>query len=63
MLISALESNMVTTVVAENDVPYDILISDDKLVNEKLAAKILEDYAHQVDISVNEQRGVGAFKA
>ena len=62
-LISALESNTVTPVVAENDVPYDILIAEDNLVNQKLAVKILEKYGHQVEIAENGQLAVDAFKA
>ena len=61
-LISALESNTVTPVVAENDVPYDILIAEDNLVNQKLAVKILEKYGHQVEIAENGQLAVDAFK-
>ena len=45
-LISALESNTVTPIVAENDVPYDILIAEDNLVNQKLAVMIVEKYGH-----------------
>ena len=62
-LISALESNTVTPIVAENDVPYDILIAEDNLVNQKLAVKILEKYGHQVEIAENGQLAVDAFKA
>lgn len=62
-LISALESNTVTPVVAENDVPYDILIAEDNLVNQKLAVKILEKYGHQVEIAENGSLAVDAFKA
>ena len=32
--------------VAENDVPYDILIAEDNLVNQKLAVMIVEKYGH-----------------
>ena len=52
-----------TPVVAENDVPYDILIAEDNLVNQKLAVKILEKYGHQVEIAENGQLAVDAFKA
>ena len=45
-LISALESNTVTPIVAEKDVPYDILIAEDNLVNQKLAVMIVEKYGH-----------------
>ena len=62
-LISALESNTVTPVVAENDIPYDILIAEDNLVNQKLAVKILEKYGHQVEIAENGSLAVDAFKA
>ncbi|KAL4248978.1 histidine kinase [Abortiporus biennis] len=61
-LISALESNTVTPVVAENDIPYDILIAEDNLVNQKLAVKILEKYGHQVEIAENGSLAVEAFK-
>lgn len=62
-LISALESNTGTPVVAENDIPYDILIAEDNLVNQKLAVKILEKYGHAVEIAENGQLAVDAFKA
>ena len=61
-LISALESNTVTPVVAENDIPYDILIAEDNLVNQKLAVKILEKYGHQVEIAENGSLAVDSFK-
>lgn len=62
-LISALESNTVTPVIAENDIPFDILIAEDNLVNQKLAVKILEKYGHLVEIAENGQLAVDAFKA
>ena len=43
--------------------PYDILIAEDNLVNQKLAVKILEKYGHQVEIAENGQLAVDAFKA
>lgn len=52
-----------TPVVAENDIPYDILIAEDNLVNQKLAVKILEKYGHQVEIAENGSLAVDAFKA
>ncbi|KAH9929248.1 uncharacterized protein B0H18DRAFT_953709 [Fomitopsis serialis] len=61
-LIAALESNTVTPVVAANDVPFDILIAEDNLVNQKLAVKILEKYGHRVEIAENGQLAVDAFK-
>ncbi|OCH92001.1 histidine kinase [Obba rivulosa] len=62
-LISALESNTVTPVVAENDIPYEILIAEDNLVNQKLAVKILEKHGHQIEIAENGSLAVDAFKA
>lgn len=61
-LIAALESNTVTPVVAAQDVPYDILIAEDNLVNQKLAVKILEKYGHRVEIAENGQLAVDAFR-
>ncbi|KAH9840883.1 histidine kinase [Rhodofomes roseus] len=61
-LIAALESNTVTPVVAANDLPFDILIAEDNLVNQKLAVKILEKYGHRVEIAENGQLAVDAFK-
>lgn len=58
-LISALESNTVMPVVAENDMPYDNLIAEDNLVNQKLAVQILEKYGHQVEIAENGQLAAG----
>ena len=42
--------------------PYDILIAEDNLVNQKLAVKILEKYGHQVEIAENGSLAVDAFK-
>ena len=62
-LIAALESNTVTPVVAAQDVPYDILIAEDNLVNQKLAVKILEKYGHKVEIAENGIIACDMFKA
>lgn len=42
--------------------PYDILIAEDNLVNQKLAVKILEKYGHRVEIAENGQLAVDAFR-
>ncbi len=52
-----------TPVVADTEVPYDILIAEDNLVNQKLAVKILEKYGHTVEIAENGQLAVDAYKA
>lgn len=57
-----MESNTVTPVVAAQDVPYDILIAEDNLVNQKLAVKILEKYGHRVEIAENGQLALDAFR-
>lgn len=62
-LLSALESNTVTPVVTENESPYEVLVAEDNVVNQKLATKILEKYGHQVEIAENGQLAVDAFKA
>jgi osomolarity two-component system sensor histidine kinase NIK1 len=62
-LISALESNTVSPVSAQNDVTLDILLAEDNLVNQKLAVKILEKYGHTVEIAENGSLAVDAFKA
>ena len=62
-LVSALESNTVTPVVAENNVRYDILIAEDNLVNQKLAVKILEKYGHHVEIAENGIQAVDSFRS
>ena len=59
-LISALESNTVSPVLAPNDVTFDILLAED---NQKLAVKILEKYGHTVEIAENGSLAVDAFKA
>ncbi|KAH6905754.1 hypothetical protein BKA70DRAFT_1291834 [Coprinopsis sp. MPI-PUGE-AT-0042] len=62
-LISALESNTVSPVLAPNDVTFDILLAEDNLVNQKPAVKILEKYGHSVEIAENGSLAVDAFKA
>ena len=60
-LISALES--VSPRVATNDMVFDILLTEDNLVNQKLAVKILEKYGHSVEIAENGLLTVDAFTA
>ena len=47
--------------VATNDVVFDILLTEDNLVNQKLAVKILEKYGHSVEIAENGLLMVDAF--
>jgi osomolarity two-component system, sensor histidine kinase NIK1 len=60
-LISAMESNAVTSAVTEEKVIYRILIAEDNMVNQKLAVKILEKYGHSVDIADNGQVAIDSF--
>lgn len=62
VLISALEANTVNSVVVPNDMPLNILLAEDNLVNQKLAVKILEKYGHTVEIAENGSLAVDAFK-
>ncbi|KAG2144400.1 response regulator receiver protein [Suillus bovinus] len=62
-LFSDLEPNAVSPISAPHNVVYDILLAEDNLINQKLAAKILEKYGHTVVIAENGSLAVEAFKA
>ncbi|CAL1702932.1 unnamed protein product [Somion occarium] len=62
-LVTALESSATPHVPVEEDQPFDILLAEDNLVNQKLAVKILEKYGHKVDIAENGLVAVDMFKA
>ena len=60
---SALESSATPHVPVEEDQPFDILLAEDNLVNQKLAVKVLEKYGHKVEIAENGIIACDMFKA
>ena len=62
-LVTALESSATPHVPVEEDQPFDILLAEDNLVNQKLAVKILEKYGHKVEIAENGIIACDMFKA